>query len=141
MSKYKFADSKAPAPKRHEVPAIMRGIGCIMIVIVPILSYIASTLLVENGFARQVIPPAWFGRMEFPPLLAQLRGPLGDAIRYLSRVNHLAANLVLTIVIVVIVGGLMTMIYGYIYELFGPPKYGPTDAPPPRGIKVKRYKR
>ena len=140
MSKYKFANSNEP-PRQREVHPLMRGIGCIMIIVVPILSYIASALLVENGFGRQVIPPAWYGRTEFPPLLTQLNGPLGDTVRSLARVNHLAANLVLTVIIVVVVGGLMSMIYGYIYELFGPPKYGPTDAPPPRGIKVKKYKR
>ena len=140
MSKYTFSDSKAPAPKRHEVHPVMRGISCIMMIIVPILSYIASSLLIGNGFGRQVIPPDWYGRMEFPPLLAQLTGPVGSVIRYISSIDHLAANLVLTVVIVVIVGGLMSVIYGYIYELFGPPKYGPTDVPPPR-VKVKRYKR
>lgn len=140
MSKYKFADSKSPAPKRHEVHPIMRGISCIMMIIVPILSYIASDLLIGNGFGRQVIPLAWYGRIEFPPLLIQLTGPLGDALRYIASINHLAANLVLAVVIVVVVGGLMSVIYGYIYELAGPPKYGPTDVPPPR-VKVKRYKR
>jgi len=140
MSNYKFDNSKEQAPKRHEVHPVMRGIGCIMIVIVPILSYIAAALLAESGFGRQVIPPAWYGRITFPPLLAKLTGPLGNALRFLSNVDHFAANLVLTVVIVIIVGGIMSVIYGYIYEFFGPPKYGPTDVPPPR-VKVKRYKR
>jgi hypothetical protein len=34
----------------------------------------------------------------------------------------------------------MSVIYGYIYTIFGPPRYGPTDAPPPR-VKAKPYKR
>ena len=140
MSKYKFAKPDDKAPKRHEVHPVMRGIGCIMIVIVPILSYIASSLLIGTGFGSQVIPPAWYGRITFPPLLARLTGPLGDLIRSISSIDHLAANLVMTVVIIVVVGGIMSMIYGYIYEIFGPPKYGPTDEPPPR-IKVKRYKR
>jgi len=107
---------------------------------VPILSYIASSLLIGTGFGSQVIPPAWYGRITFPPLLTRLTGPLGDLIRSISSIDHLAANLVMTVVIIVVVGGIMSMIYGYIYEIFGPPKYGPTDEPPPR-IKVKRYKR
>ena len=140
MSKYKFANSKDTPIKRHEVHPVMRGIGCVMMIIVPILAYIASDLLIGNGFGRQVIPPAWYGRMEIPPLLIQLTGPVGDALRYIASIEHLAANLVLTLVIVVIVGGLMSVVYGYIYELAGPPKYGPTDEPPIRK-KVKRYKR
>jgi hypothetical protein len=34
----------------------------------------------------------------------------------------------------------MSVIYGYIYQIFGPPRYGPTDAPPPK-VKAKPYKR
>ena len=140
MSKYKFANQNDAAPRRGEVHPIMRGIGCIMIVIVPILSYIASSLLIGRGFGRQVIPPKWYEHIEFPPVLTQLTGPVGGVFKYLSSINHLPATLVLTVVMIVVVGGLISVIYGYIYEVFGPPKYGPTDEPPIR-VKVKRYKR
>jgi hypothetical protein len=140
MSKYKFSNPNDAAPQRGEVHPIMRGISCIMIVLVPILSYIASSLLIGRGFGKQVIPPKWYGTIEFPPILTGLTGPLGGVFRYLSSINHLPANLVLTVVMVVVVGGLISVVYGYIYEVFGPPKYGPTDEPPIRK-KVKRYKR
>jgi hypothetical protein len=59
---------------------------------------------------------------------------------FLVQQNNLIANLVFTVVVIVIIGGFMTILYGYIYSLFGPPKYGPMDVPPIR-VKVKRYRR
>jgi len=139
MSNYKFANSQNAAPKRNQVHPVMRGIGCIMMVIIPIISYIGSDLLISSGFGSQVIPQAWYGHIQFPPLLMKLSGP-AVVLGYLSNINHLAANLVVTVVIVIVVGGFMSILYGYIFSIFGPPKYGPTDEPPIRR-KVKRYKR
>jgi len=140
MSNYKFADrNKVPPPHQRGVHPVMRGIGCIMMIIVPVLAYIASDLLIESGFGRGVIPPAWYQRIQFPPFLMQLSG-LAVVLRAIGRIEHLPANLVFTTVIVIIVGGVMSIFYGYVYSLFGPSKYGPTDEPPIR-VKVKRYKR
>lgn len=143
MSNYKFADSQkssVPPPHQRQVHPIMRGVGCILMIAIPILSYVASDLLIGAGFGRQIIPASWYGTISFPPLLMQLSG-LAILLREISTIPHLAANLLLTVVMVIIVGGVISVFYGYMYTIFGPPKYGPMDAPPPRGVKVKRYKR
>jgi hypothetical protein len=72
--------------------------------------------------------------------LSRLQG-LQPILQFLQAQTNLEANLVFAIVLTVLIGGIMSMIYGYTYSLFGPPKYGPQDAPPIRGVKVKRYKR
>ncbi len=77
MSNYKFANPNERAPKRHEVHPVMRGISCITIVILPIISYIASDLLMNARFGARIIPPSWYGRMSFPPLLTRLNGTFG----------------------------------------------------------------
>jgi hypothetical protein len=58
----------------------------------------------------------------------------------LLRQNNFWAVLVFTFAIIVVLGSIMAVIYGYMYSMFGPPRYGPQDAPPMR-VKVKRYKR
>jgi hypothetical protein len=126
-------------PQRREVHPVMRGIGCILMVIVPVLSYGIAQLLVQNGIGAQIIPPAWYGYMTFPAYLTRLSG-INLIIGILSGVRGLPAILTLTVVIMVVIGGILSVIFGYTYQIFGPPKYGPTDAPPPR-VKVKRYKR
>jgi len=107
---------------------------------VPILAWGIAVLLVNYGAAHGwPIPPTWYGPPTIPPLLSKLQG-LQPILQFLQAQNNLKANLIFAVAITVVIGGIMSMIYGYIYTIFGPPRYGPQDAPPIR-IKVKRYKR
>ena len=140
MGKYTTYNRQPPKPRNPGVHPVMRGIGCIMMVLVPILAYGSAVLLVNYGVSRGwPIPPNWLGRISIHPLLLRLEG-LRDIWNFLLLQNNLVANLVFAVVIMVLVGGLMSILYGYIYSIFGPPRYGPQDAPPIR-VKVKRYKR
>ena len=143
MGKYSFANRQTSRPRR-EVHPVMRGIGCIMIIIVPLLAYGSSVLLVNYGASKGwPIQPNWLGAPTFHPLLWRLSltsRPIEIVLNFLQAQNNLVANLVFAFAITVVIGGLMSMIYGYIYTIFGPPRYGPTDAPPER-IKVKKYTR
>jgi hypothetical protein len=140
MGKYSSHVRKPEKPRNVGVHPVMRGIGCVLMIIVPILAYGVAVLLVNYGFSRGwPIPPGWYGPPTIHPLLLKLQG-LTPVWNFLRLQNNLIANLVFALAITVVIGGLMSIIYGYIYTLFGPPRYGPTDAPPIR-IKVKRYKR
>ena len=141
MGKYTTRSVQAPKkPRNTGVHPVMRGIGCIMIVVVPILAYGVALLLIDYGIRNGwPIPPGWLQRITIPPLLLSLRG-LQPVWNFLLLQDHLIATIVFTIAIIVVVGGLMSILYGYIYTIFGPPRYGPQDAPPIRA-KVKRYKR
>ncbi len=140
MGKYSSHVRKAPVPRNRGVHPVMRGIGCVMIIIVPILAYGSAILLVNYGVSQGwPIPPNWLGAPTFHPLLWRLQG-LATVLTFLQSQTNLIANLVFAIVITIVIGGIMSMIYGYIYTIFGPPRYGPTDAPPER-IKVKKYTR
>ncbi len=118
----------------------MRGIGCIMMIVVPILAYGTALLLVDYGIRQGwPIPPDWLQPIRIHPLLLRLEG-LEPIWNFLLVQDNLIAVLVFTIAIMIVVGGIMSVLYGYMYTLFGPPRYGPQDAPPIR-VKVKRYKR
>jgi hypothetical protein len=140
MGKYSSYSHQKEKPRNVGVHPVMRGIGCIMIILVPILSYGIAVLLVNYGFSHGwPIPPNWYGPPTIHPLLLRLEGlrPIWD---FLIQQDNLIANLIFTVAIIVVIGGIMSVIYGYMYTLFGPPRYGPMDVPPIR-IKVKRYKR
>ncbi len=140
MGKYTSYSRQKPKPREVGVHPVMRGIGCIMIIVVPILAWGIAVLLVNYGAAHGwPIPPTWYGPPTIPPLLSKLQG-LQPILQFLQAQNNLKANLIFAVAITVVIGGIMSMIYGYIYTIFGPPRYGPQDAPPIR-IKVKRYKR
>src|ERR1700752_5383945 len=140
MGKYSSHVRQAPKKPRGVVHPVMRGIGCIMMIIVPILAYGSAMLLVNYGVSHGwPIPPDWLGTPTFHPLVWRLQG-LTTVLTFLQTQTNLIANIVFAVAITVVVGGIMSMVYGYIYTLFGPPRYGPTDAPPER-IKVKKYTR
>lgn len=140
MGKYTTYSRQPPKPRNVGVHPVMRGIGCIMIVVVPILAYGVSMLLVNYGISQGwPLPPNWLGIPTIHPLLLSLEG-LRPVWNFLLVQNNLIANLIFTVAITIVIGGIMSIIYGYLYSIFGPPRYGPQDAPPIR-IKVKRYKR
>jgi hypothetical protein len=141
MGKYSSYSRPKPKPRVVTVHPVMRGIGCIMIVVVPILAYGMAVLLVNYGATRGwPIPPNWYGPPAVHPVLWNIQG-LRPILAFIQAQNNLEANLIFTIALIIVIGGIMSVIYGYIYTLFGPPRYGPQDAPPIRGVKVKRYKR
>jgi hypothetical protein len=140
MGKYSSHARQAPRPPKGVVHPVMRGIGCLMIVIVPTLAYGISVLLVNYGISKGwPIPPDWLGTPTFHPLLWRLSG-VATILAFLQAQTNLIANVIFSIALTVVIGGVMSVIYGYIYTIFGPPRYGPTDAPPPR-VKAKPYKR
>ena len=140
MGKYTTHSRQPSKPRRADVHPIMRGIGCIMMIVVPLLSYGLALLLIDYGIRNGwPIPPNWLQPITIPPLLFSLRG-LEPVWNFLLVQDNLIAVVVFTIAITIVVGGIMSVLYGYMYTLFGPPRYGPQDAPPIR-VKVKRYKR
>lgn len=141
MGRYTSYQKEKAKVQRNQVNPVMRGIGCILIFLIPIIAYGSSVYLVNYGVSRAwPIPPDWLGTPEVYPILFKLGG-LRVILNYIQAQNNLVANLVFTVAIAIVIFGLMAIIYGVIYKLFGPAQYGPTDAPPIRGVKVKRYKR
>ena len=141
MGRYTSYQKPKPKVDRNQVNPVMRGIGCILIVLIPILAYGSAVYLVNYGIRTGwPIPLAWLGAPEIYPLLWKLSG-LTVILNFVHAQNNLWANLVFAFAISIVIFGIMAIIYGFIYKLFGPPEYGPTDVPPIRGVKVKRYKR
>jgi len=139
MGKYGSRVKKEAAPKRGTVNPYMRGIGCLFMLVVPVFSYAAGSALAEQGFGYQIIPPEWYGYIRVPPALANFSG-LNTIFGFLASIPHLAATLAIAVIVMIIVGGLISVIFGWMYSLFAPSPYGPTDVPPPR-VKTKKYKR
>jgi hypothetical protein len=140
MGKYTSYTKIPPKPRNLGVHPVMRGIGCIMMVVVPVLAYGLAQLVVDYGIRqRWPLPPEWLQPVTIHPLLLGIRS-LAPLWNILLTQNNFIAVLVFTFAIIVVLGSIMAVIYGYMYSMFGPPRYGPQDAPPIR-VKVKRYKR
>lgn len=140
MGRYSQVRQRPPNMQRGEVHPVMRGIGCILLAIVPLISYGCAVLLVNYGLKKGwPIPPDWLGAPTIHPLLLKLQG-LSVVWNFLRAQTNLTANLFLALAIAVLIFGVLSIIYGVLFKMMGPPQYGPTDAPPMR-VKVKRYKR
>ncbi|NWG06381.1 MAG: hypothetical protein HXY35_06800 [Chloroflexi bacterium] len=137
MGKYSSRNTP-PLPKIHrEVHPVMRGIGCIMMVIVPILSYGVSVIAVNNFPIP--LPRELVSGIVFPNWMKVLNG-LNPILFYIESQPLMPAYVLFTVLISIFLFTIMAILYGFIYKTFGPSQYGPTDAPPIRK-KVKKYTR
>ena len=136
MGTYRFEGPK----KEKEIPSGWRGIGCLLIIILPVISYSAAVELLKVNsiyvpFARAM--PSLFGPITVPPLLWQISSliPLWN---WLRGINNLGANLVIGFIVLVILSGIVSVIYATMYRAVAPSRYGPTDAPPPKRSKGRQ---
>jgi hypothetical protein len=104
-------------PRPWSVHPVWRGIGCVFMVILPIMAYTVAVILVRENFIQQwvSIPRELTSSINIPNV---------------GRIYLL--DILLAIVLLVVGMGLFTIIYSAIYRLFGPPRYGPVDVPPPK---------
>jgi hypothetical protein len=116
MSKYSRAYlHPSTPPRRQYIHPIWWGIGCILIILIPIISFAGARLLMQANSSQGWIGiPGGLSR----PINTQLLG----AVTY--------ADLSATVILIIIGFGLLTALYALLYGLFGPPKYGPLDVPP-----------
>lgn len=131
MTKYdKYHLQRSLRDRPYEIHPIWRGIGCLLIIISPIIAYSLAHILVNMNLDN-----GWY---VIPRELAQtiLIPGINFAIPYLY------AKLMLTVIFLILGAGLLMIIYAMIYQLFGPGRFGPLDAKPVRqNPKRKRPKR
>ena len=111
FSKYSTAvQPKEPPWKMHPV---WQGIGCLMMVLIPVLSYAGAVLLVEanvkNGWVA--IPREFIGPKDYPLLYTELG---------------------VTVLLSLFGFMFFVIIYSLMYRMVGPSRQSPLDAPPIR---------
>lgn len=126
MAKYRQYDRGSSVKKASgEIHPIWRGIGCIMMLIIPIMAYAGAMLLVEANFTKHWVPvPADLARTISLPVV--------------GAVPNLFATLIVTAILALFGYGVMTIIFSLFYGMVGPPRYGPLDSPPVRERPRKR---
>lgn len=120
MGKYdKYSTQSRMADRPWQIHPVWRGIGCLMMLLIPIMSYAGGVLLVEANKEQRWVPvPAEMMRKINLPLLGS--------------VDHLVANLLAAVVLSIIGFALLTAVYSLVFRVVGPPSLGPYDSPPER---------
>ena len=139
MSKY-GSFRKAVPPKSYEPHPIWRGIGCFIMLILPVLSYVISVLTIDYGIKQGIrLPDGLAGYPVMPEVLFRVPG-LVNMLFWIQGQNNLYAYLLVAFFILVLSGGVLALIYAVMYRISGPSPYSQFDAPP-QNIKVKKYRR
>ncbi len=141
MGTYRFDDARKE--KKKEMPAGWRGIGCLLMMILPVFSYLAAIQLLRIESVYRLfyrMSPGLFGAPSLHPYLWKLKG-LTSVLNTIHSWTNLEANLVVGVLVLIVFSVIIGIVYGFMYRAVAPPKYGPTDAPPPKRRKTKKYSR
>jgi hypothetical protein len=140
MGKYSSLVRKKELQKPDGPPALWRGLGCLMMVIIPIISFAAGYETINYGIDNGwPIPAQLLGLPRFPDFVYLSTG-LMAVLSPVAGIPHFYGYVVAGILYVIALGGLTSILYAVAYRLVGPPRYGPLDVERPN-VKVKRYKR
>jgi hypothetical protein len=121
MGKYEaYQSRRKPMPKR-EIHPIWRGIGFVMIILIPFMSYIGTLIILEENAKR-----GWFG------IPADLISPYVEPLLYVK--------IMLTVTLLFIFYSIFLFITALMNRILAPPRYTVYDAPPQafRGKKKSR---
>jgi hypothetical protein len=120
---------------------IWRGIGCLLMVLVPVISYAAADVSMEYYLCpRNLVPRDLIFTIQAPELIARFLPGLAYGFNKFLGNPYLPATLLLTLFFILVLGGFFSFFYAVMYRMSAPTRYGPMDAPPPR-VKIKKYKR
>lgn len=141
MGKYTTREVRKPLKDPNRAPhAVWRGIGCLMLLIIPIVSIALGYETIQLGLEKGwPIPYQLLGRPVMPDWVYQVR-VLNLLTQPIRTTPHFYAYAVTSVVYMILIGGVISMFYAFFYQMVGPARYGPFDAPPPK-IKTREYKR
>jgi hypothetical protein len=130
---------RKPQKKNQELHPIWRGIGCLLFVIVPVLSYAITVLIIPAIQATGIFPAVIYQRIRFPDWAYETIFISGIA-RFITNIDYFWATLIFFVVVLLVLAGVFSIIYSAVYQAVGPARYTAVDAPPaPRS--GKQYKR
>jgi len=116
--------------RRWKINPIWRGIGCFLLLLIPIMAWFAAELFLDSG--QQIIQSDSLYRpitVKFINI-AEIDMIIADFNAYSASNNLVGGQFFITIIFTVIGYGLLAFLYAVLYRLIGPPRYGPFDVPP-----------
>jgi hypothetical protein len=135
----KYAKYQRKSKRKTGTNPVWRGIGCNLIVVVPLMAYALMAILTPSVIASGLVPNELRGHVQFPDWV--LHTPtLGSIAGYISGINNLWLKVIEFFVILALLAGIFSLAYTAVFQIVGPPRYTALDAPPPKH-KPKAYKR
>jgi hypothetical protein len=141
MGKYSSKVQKKELTQADKTPhAVWRGIGCLMLLIIPIISIALGIETMNYGLKEEwLIPYQLQGYPDMPKIFTSI-----SALRQLTQPIRQTENFygyaAFSVLYMILIGGFISVLYAIVWRVVGPDRYGPFDAPPPK-IKTKKYTR
>ncbi len=127
------------SPKKREPNPLWRGIGCILMFLLPVATFGLTFVFTPIVAATGLIPWQLLGYIKFPDW--SLRAPvLGSITGFIGGINNLWLSILLFIAILVLLLGIFSLLYTVVMQVIGPPRYTDVDARPTK-YKAKKYTR
>ena len=140
MGKYTTSSVKKGANRKKTTHYVWQGLGCLMMIIIPLISYAAGQITVDMAIENEWdLPREYLGIPKLPAVVNASSG-LYTLFGWVTNIENFYAILVFTIVYIIVIGGIMSLMYTIVYSYMAPPRYGPQDLPPPN-FKTKKFKR
>lgn len=140
MGKYRTNSRVVQKPLPEGPHVIWRGIGCLMMILIPAISIAAGVETIKYGLDHGwTIPYQLLGTPQLPEVFYKSSG-LMTIFGPMIRTQNFYAYAAVSFSYMVVIGGVISVIYAAVYRMIGPARYGPLDAPPPK-IKTKKYTR
>jgi hypothetical protein len=140
MGKYLPSDyrRRVSAPKGPH--PIWNTVGCLMLVLVPVMAIALAILTVQLGLdGRWPIPPEFLRPIYLPDWIYLMPG-LAYLLTRVVSVDYLIAYAVFAIFYIVLLSGLMSFIYAVMHRLVAPSRLGPLDVAPIKHKPLKQRK-
>jgi len=137
MGKYVRYHTKTPGKK--PMHPVWRGIGCLLIVFVPLLSLWLMTVFVPKIVGTGRLPYQLVGHVQFPKWVLKLHF-LESITGFIGSLDNLWISIITFLVILLLLSTIVSISYALIYGAIGPARYNEMDAPPAK-YKTKKYTR
>ncbi|MBI4732244.1 MAG: hypothetical protein HY781_09010 [Chloroflexi bacterium] len=135
----KYSKYQRKSPPRKVMNPLWRGVGCLLMLIVPAMAYGIGYAFLQEAKRRALVPPGLLGYIHFPDWVWG-KPVLDPLARFFGGLQDVWAMLIFFLATLFILTGLVSLIYSMVYQFVGPPRYTELDAPP-SGRKTKEYKR
>jgi hypothetical protein len=116
--------------KPWKIHPVWRGIGCALLILVPIMSWFATTLFLQSN--TSVVLPWELTKVVAIPYthVVQIDKVILQINRYFAATGFVFGQVFFTVIFSFIGFGVMALLYAMLYRVAGPPRYGPFDVPP-----------
>ena len=116
--------------KPWQIHPVWRGIGCVVILLIPIMAWYAATLFLQtntkihlsNDLSKPITLP-YSQIQELDRIVASIN-------HYTVSHNLVVSQFLFTIFFMFIGFGILSLVYAIMFKAVGPSRYGPFDVPP-----------